>query len=139
MSYKFFSADKTLRRSNSWENLADIEGGRLFKGTPLGNIPEEKTIASLGVGTPLANIPEEESIIDTSRSLIMTDRSVRSVLSDASSMALSPRLFLAKQARPLDVPSLQFSGLADLPPSESESDYDEDANSSMSGSVSSAK
>lgn len=134
-----FSADKTLRRSNSWENLADIEGGRLFKGTPLGNIPEEKTIASLGVGTPLANIPEEESIIDTSRSLIMTDRSVRSVLSDASSMALSPRLFLAKQARPLDVPSLQFSGLADLPPSESESDYDEDANSSMSGSVSSAK
>ena len=55
----------------------------------------------------------------------MTDRSIRSVLSDASSMALSPRLNFGKElSRPSDVPSLELNHLADLKDETSESDVE---------------
>ena len=126
-----------LVRRNSWDHLGDApgDGTRLFKGTPLGNIPEENIVSpprgvdlvlGSGLNNPLCNIPEEDSgQLDTSRSQLYTDRSVRSVMSDASSMALSPRLFLGKTVRPSDLPSLEFDKLELVPPSDA-SDFEDD-------------
>jgi hypothetical protein len=126
-----------LVRRNSWDHLGDApgDGTRPFKGTPLGNIPEENIVSpsrgvdlvlGSGLNNPLFKIPEEDSgQLDTSRSQLYTDRSVHSVMSDASSMALSPRLFLGKTVRPTDLPSLEFDKLELVPPSDA-SDFEDD-------------
>ena len=133
-----FTSNTVGSYNNSWENIGELEGSRLgssgssiisgsgkYKGTPLRNIPEGQSIASHGNLLPLTNIPEEEYLSETSRS-VMTDRSTRSVLSDASSMALSPRLSFGKDlTRPSNVPSLELNQLANLKSETSESDDQE--------------
>jgi len=130
-----FTSNTLGSYNNSWESIGELEGSRLgssnisssgkYKGTPLRNIPEGQSVASHGNLLPLTNIPEEEYLSETSRS-VMTDRSTRSVLSDASSMALSPRLSFGKDlTRPPDVPSLELNQLANLKSEISESDDQE--------------
>ena len=131
-----FTSNTLSNNNNSWENIGELDGARLgssssggggggkFKSRPLLNIPEGQSIGTHGSLLPLTNIPEEEYLSETSRS-VMTDRSIRSVLSDASSMALSPRLNFGKElSRPSDVPSLELNHLADLKDETSESDVE---------------
>ena len=126
--------------NHSWENIGEVEGSRLgaavggtkYKSTTLRNIPEGQSIASHCSSLPLTNIPEEEYLSETSRSM-MTDRSIRSVLSDASSMALSPRLSFGKDlAKPSEVPSLELTRLDEFQTSDSDIDSESGVGTSWS-------
>ena len=125
-----FTSNQLGHKNHSWENIGEVEGSRLgvavggtkYKSTTLRNIPEGQSIASHCSSLPLTNIPEEEYLSETSRSM-MTDRSIRSVLSDASSMALSPRLSFGKDlAKPSEVPSLELTRLDEFQTSDSDMD-----------------
>ena len=125
-----FTSNQLGHKNHSWESIGEVEGSRLgaavggtkYKSTPLRNIPEGQSIASHCSSLPLTNIPEEEYLSETSRSM-MTDRSIRSVLSDASSMALSPRLSFGKDlAKPSEVPSLELTRLDEFQTSDSDMD-----------------